>query len=316
MKKLRGLLFTSLSLLITFSLAEAKADNSAWQVKKVEVNGLNMAYYEIGQGKPILMLHGNPTSSYQWRNIIPYVQHLGRVIAPDMIGMGYSDPLPGSGPGKYTYKTHREYLFNLFEKLEINDNVTLIVHDWGSAIGFDWAYQNPDKVRGIAYFEAIVRPPSHFMPDTTGGMFVKLNSPAGEKMVLEKNMMVERKYIDRLGYYLSEQDKAEFRRPYLQPGESRRPTLAWARQLPLGGKPQVNDEIFKAYSQWLAEDTEIPKLFLRGEPGALLANPLLLDFVRTFKNQQELMIYGAHNLHETSPDAIGRALSEWISNLN
>ena len=313
MNNLQALL---IALLMACTVTATNADNNPWQVKKIEVNGLSMAYYEIGQGKPILMLHGNPASSYQWRNIIPHVKHLGRIIAPDMIGMGYSDPLPDSGPGKYTYRRHREYLFSLFEKLGIEDEVILLVHDWGSAIGFDWAYQNPDRVRGIAYFEAIVRPPSHFMPDTTGGMFTKLNSPAGEKMVLQKNMMVERKYIDRLGYYLSEEDKAEYRRPYLQPGESRRPTLAWARQLPLGGKPQVNDAIFKSYSQWLAEDTKIPKLFLRGEPGALLANPQLLDFVRTFKNQEEVMIYGAHNLHETSADAIGRALSEWISKLD
>ena len=243
-KTINMLIGTALAMLLALSL-QASADSSVWKVKKVQVKGLNMAYHEVGEGKPIVMLHGNPTSSYHWHNIIPYVQHLGRVIAPDMIGMGYSDPLPDSGPGKYSYTTHREYLFELFNKLGIDEDVILVGHDWGSAIAFDWAYQNPDKVRGITYFEAIVRPPNYVMPDTTGGIFTKLRSPAGEKMILENNMMVER-YIQRLGYYLSEQDKTEFRRPFIEPGESRRPTLAWTRQLPLWGKPEGNDAIFKA----------------------------------------------------------------------
>ena len=311
---LKAFLVTILAI-TAFTPIQAIAESEVWEVKKVKVRGLNMAYHETGVGKPIVMIHGNPTSSYQWRNIIPYVKHLGRIIAPDMIGMGDSDPLPDSGPGKYTYVTHRDYMFELFEKLGIKDDVTFVVHDWGSAMGFEWAYLHPDRVRGIAYFEAIVRSSGGARPAPTEGPFAMLRSPAGEKMVLEQNMFVERMLIGRLGYYLSEEDKAEYRRPYLQAGESRRPTLTWPRELALGGKPKVNDDIIKKYSEWLARDTQIPKLFFLGEPGAIFANKQLLDFVRTFKNQKEVMVYGRHHLQDTSPDAIGRALAEWIPTL-
>ncbi len=316
MNILRALFFGILFFVTSCASYQSDIGHAAWSKKKVKVNGMNMAYYEIGEGRPIVMLHGNPASSYQWRKVIPHVQHLGRIIAPDMIGMGDSDPLPDSGPGKYDYLTHRDYLFGLFRELGIENDVILVGTDWGSALGFDWAFQKPDKVKGMAYFEAIVFPPDFVMQDPTGGMFSVLRTPKGEKLLLEQNMMLEKRYIDRLGYYLTEEDKVEYRRPYLEPGESRRPMLAWTRQLPLQGKPEVNDRIIKEYSNWLANDTLIPKLFLRGEPGALLANKQLLDFVRTFKNQKEVMVYGAHNLHETSPDAIGRALAEWISQLD
>ena len=314
MYTIRNLLGTCLAAIAFWSIP-VNADSTVWKTKKVEIRGLQMAYHQTGEGNPIVMLHGNPTSSYHWREVIPHIKHLGRVIAPDMLGMGDSDPLPDSGPGKYTYARNRDFMFELFEELGLDDDVILIVHDWGSAIGFDWAYQNSEKVKGIAFFEAIVRPPEHVIPDTTGGMFQKLRSPAGDKLILEQNMMLERRYIDRLGYYLSEEDKAEARRRYLEPGESRRPILAWTRQLPLGGTPEDNDAIFKEYSEWL-QDTEIPKLFFRGEPGALIANNVLLDFVRTFKNQKEVKVYGGHHLQDTSPDAIGRALAEWITNLD
>lgn len=307
-----ALALATIVLMPTPSIAQPIAGNK----KKVNVRGLNMAYYEVGKGKPIVFIHGNPTSSYQWRNIIPYVRHLGRCIAPDMIGMGDSDPLPDSGPGKYTYITNRDYMFELFDKLGIKDDVIFVVHDWGSAMGFEWAYHHPDHVRGIAYYEAMVRPPGEGRPAPTRGPFVILRSPAGEKAVLEDNMFVERMLIGRLGYYLSEEDKAEYRRPYLKPGESRRPTLTWPRELPLGGKPKVNDDLMKEYSEWLARDTRIPKLFFRGEPGAIFRTGRpSLDFVRTFKNQKEVLVYGTHHLQDTAPDAMGRALAEWISTL-
>ena len=291
-----------------------QAGASTWEVRTVEVDGLKMAYHEVGEGQPtILMLHGNPTSSYHWRNVIPHVKHLGRVIAPDLPGMGDSDPLPDSGAETYTYTVNRDYIFALIDELGIDEDVILVGHDWGSAIAFDWAHQNPEKVKGIVFFEAIVRPPEHVIPDTTGGSFLKFRTPAGEKAVLDGNAMVER-YIERLGYYLSKEDQVEVRRRFLEQGESRRPTLAWTQQLPLGGTPEENDAIFKTYSAWLQE-TDIPKLFFRGEPGALIADNVLLDFVRTFKNQKEVMLYGAHNLQDTSPDAMGRAMAEWIAGL-
>ena len=274
-----------------------------------------MAYYEVGEGDPILFLHGNPTSSYLWRNIIPHVQHLGRCIAPDLIGMGDSDPLPDSGPGKYTFVTHREYLFEMFDALGIEDNVTFVIHDWGSALGFTWAQQNPGRVKGIAYMEAILTPPGAPIPaPQTGSAFDTYRSPRGEQAVLQENMFVENQLLRGLRLYLSEEDVAEYRRPYLEPGESRRPTLTWPRQIPLGGEPRDVYEMVRDYSDWAAADTRIPKLFVRAVPGVLLG-PLLLEFARSFNNQTEVTVYGTHWVQETAPHAIGRAIAEWLPTL-
>ena len=260
--------------------------------KKVSVRGLDMAYYEVGQGRPIVLIHGNPTSSYQWRKIIPYIEGMGRCVAPDMIGMGDSDPLPNSGPGVYTYTTQRDYMFALLERLGISDDVIFVVHDWGSAMGFEWASRHPDKVRGIAYYEALVRPPDGPRPEPVRGPFVVYRSAGGEKAVLEDNMFVEN-MLNGLKYYLSDEEIAEYRRPFLRPGESRRTTLEWPRELPLGGTPKRNDDLMKEYSAWLAQDTRIPKLFMRGEPGAIFASEPMLRFVQSFKNQTEVTIYGS-----------------------
>ena len=296
----------------------AAAQPSRWRArkKKARVRGLEMAYYEVGRGDPIVFLHGNPTSSYLWRNVIPHVEHLGRCIAPDMIGTGDSDPLPDSGPGKYRFATHRDYLFELFEALDLTSRVTLVVHDWGSGVGFSWAQRHPSRVRGLAYMEAILRSPSlPPAPEPTAGPFATFRSPAGERAVLEENMFVEQLLIGGLQYYLSDDDKAEYRRPYLRPGKSRRPTLEWPRELPLGGEPADTEALVVGYTEWLRNDERIPKLFVRATPGAILANPAMLELVRGFKNQREVMIYGGHYVQEVSPAAIGRALAEWISSL-
>lgn len=291
----------------------------AWPVaenkNRTRVRDIEMAWYEVGQGDPIVFIHGNPTSSYQWRNIIPYVEHLGRCIAPDMIGMGDSDSLPGSGPGRYTYIAHRDYMFDLLKRIGVEDNVIFVVHDWGSAMGFEWSYRNPERVRGIAYYEPIISRPGAPRPEPTAGPFTVFRSPAGEDAVLNDNMFLERMLIDRLGYYLTEEDRIEYRRPFLEPGESRRPTLTWPREVPMGGAPAVNEEIIEEYTQWLATDERIPKLFIRGTPGAILAAQPLLEYVQSFPNQQEISVYGRHHLQETAPDAIGRALADWIPNL-
>jgi haloalkane dehalogenase len=290
---------------------------SPWGRSKhfVKVRGLQMAYAEMGDGQPaIVFLHGNPTSSYLWRNIMPHVAHLGRCIAPDMLGMGDSDVLPDSGPGRYTFANQRDYLFEMFDALELGDDIILVVHDWGSAMGFQWAMQNTERVRGIAYMESIVRPHEMAEADTGGGFFGMLRSPEGERLVLEENMFVERLFIGGLKNYLSEEDKAEYRRPYLEPGESRRPTLTWPRELPLGGTPVENDQAIAEYSTWLAQ-TQIPKLLVHADPGAIFRDPRMLEFVRSFKNQTEVSVYGGHFVQEVSPDAIGRALAEWIGAL-
>lgn len=274
-----------------------------------------MAYYEVGHGDPILFLHGNPTSSYLWRNIIPHVQHLGRCIAPDLIGMGDSDKLPNSGPESYTFREHQQYLFELLDKLLIANRVTLVVHDWGSALGLTWAERNSARVRGIAYMEAIIEPPGAPAPaPAPGTSFATLRSPKGEQLILVENGFVEA-LISGLEFYLTAEDAAEYRRPFLEPGEGRRPTLSWPRQLPLGGEPVETYEMVRQYSDWFAANTTVPKLFIRADPGALLARAEVLSFVRAFPNQSEVRVFGAHWVQEISPDAIGRALARWIPTL-
>jgi haloalkane dehalogenase len=318
----RGLLHSSAAVAVTVAMspcrpAQAQSPAGDWTARKQkrDIRGLKMAYYEVGAGDPIVFLHGNPTSSYLWRNIMPYVHHLGRCIAPDMLGMGDSDRLPDSGPGKYTFVTHRDYLFELFDALGVHDKVVFVLHDWGSAVGFSWAQRHPDRVKGIAYAEAILRRPDMPRPEPTTGPFTIFRSPAGDEAVLQHNMFVEQLLLGSLRYYLTEEDQAEYRRPYLEPGESRRPTLSWPRELPLGGQPKVNDDLIKSYSEWLANDTRIPKLFMRAVPGAIFANPQMLEFAQSFKNQKEIPVYGGHFVQEVSPAAMGRILAEWIPSL-
>lgn len=298
----------------TGPLSAQEASRWARRKRFVSVNGRRMSYYETGRGDPIVFLHGNPTSSFLWRNVIPHVEQLGRCIAPDMIGMGDSEPLPDSGPGKYTFEVHRDYLFGLFDALDLGRRVTLVVHDWGSGVGFSWAQRYTDRVRGLAYMEPILRPPTMPMPPApTSGPFATFRSAAGEQAVLQDNMFVEQLLIGGLDLYLSEEEKAEYRRPYLTAGESRRPTLEWPRELPMGGEPAGTAELVTSYTQWLHADTRVPKLFVRAVPGAILANPAMLEYVREFKNQQEVTVYGTHYVQEISPHAIGRALARWIS---
>jgi haloalkane dehalogenase len=280
--------------------------------QRQEILGRTMAYVEVGTGNPIVFLHGNPTSSYLWRNVIPHVQDLGRCIAPDLIGMGDSDKLPNSGPNSYTFVEHRRYLDALLERLGVREHATFVVHDWGSALGFDWANRHRDAVRGIAYMEAIVRPSTWAdFPGQARPMFEALRSPAGDAMVLEQNMFVERALPGSVLRQLSDAEMAEYRRPYMEPGESRRPTLTWPRQIPIDGEPADVDAIVRGYSEWLAT-TPVPKLFIRGEPGALLGAGPGVDFCRTWTQQKEVTVAGIHYLQEDSPDAIGQALVDWL----
>lgn len=294
--------------------AEPACDFSGdWRGRKkfVQVLDRRMAYYEVGEGRPILFLHGNPTSSYLWRNIIPHVAHLGRCVAPDLIGQGDSDKLPNAGPGTYSFETHRKYLFELMRILGIKEQILLVVHDWGSGLGLHYAEQNPGAVRGVAYMEALLRlpgaPPAD--PANARGLFGQFMTKAGEKLVLEDNAFVEQLLIGGLGTYLSDADKAEYRRPFLKPGADRWPSLQWPRELP-DYSPTVAP-IAERYTRWLAEDAAIPKLFVHALPGAIFSRPAMLDFVRKFKNQTEVTVYGTHYLQESAPHAIGRALADW-----
>ena len=289
-----------------------------WTEKKfAQVKGRRMAYVETGQldGDPIVFLHGNPTSSYLWRNIIPYATGLGRCIAPDLIGMGDSDKLPDSGPDSYRFVEHREYLSGLLDAIGVTQNVTLVIHDWGGALGFDWANQHRDAVKAIAYMEAIVKSRTwDDFPERARPAFEGFRSPAGEKMVLEDNFFVERMLPGSILRDLTDEEMAEYRRPFTQAGEDRRPTLTWPRQIPIDGEPADVTQIVDDFASWVAT-ADIPKLFINAEPGAILSEGPSRDFCRTWTNQTEVTVKGSHFIQEDSPDEIGQAIADWYAKL-
>ena len=269
-----------------------------------------MAYVERGQGDPIVFLHGNPTSSYLWRLVIPEVEALGRCLAPDLIGMGDSDKLSDSGPGRYRFVEHRRYLDQLLEQLGVTERVVLVVHDWGSALGFDWARRHPEAVRGIAYMEALTGPITwDAWPESATSIFQGFRSEAGEKLILERNMFVERVLPASVLEPLTEADFDEYRRPYREPGESRRPTLTWPREIPIEGEPADVHQIASDYQHWLAS-TEIPKLFIEAEPGFF--SPALAKATKDWRNQTHVKVRGHHFPQEDSGPEIGRAIAAWL----
>ena len=279
--------------------------------RTIEVNGLKMAYVESGEGDPIVFQHGNPTSKYLWRNIIPHAEPHGRCIALDLIGMGDSDKLPNPGAQSYTFEEHRGYFDAALDALGVTRNVTLVVHDWGSALGFDWARRHPDAVAGICYMEALVRPLSwDEWPAEARQVFQGFRSAAGEAMALEKNIFVERVLPGSVLRGLTEQEMAVYRRPYHNPGEDRRPTLTWPRQIPIDGEPPDVVAVASAYADWLAAST-VPKLFVNAEPGAILTGAQR-EFCRQWPNQTEVTVRGSHFIQEDSPHEIGRALAAWL----
>lgn len=273
-----------------------------------------MAYVETGQGDPIVLLHGNPTSSYLWRNILPYLQQKGRCIAPDLIGMGDSEKLPESGPDSYTFTEHRRYLDALLAHLGVEDHVTFVLHDWGSALGFDWANRHRDAVKGIAYMEAIVQPVTweDWSPESRA-FHEQLRGAKGEQMILEENLFVESLLPKRILRQLTDVEMEEYRRPYREPGEGRRPTLAWSRQLPISGQPADVVEIVRSYAQWLA-NSPVPKLFINAEPGGILVGRQR-EFCRRWPKQTEVTVCGTHFIQEDSPDEIGEAVAQWHASL-
>ncbi|MEM7284828.1 MAG: haloalkane dehalogenase [Actinomycetota bacterium] len=274
------------------------------------VNGKRMAYHESGSGDPVVFLHGNPTSSYLWRNIIPHLSDRARCIAPDLIGQGDSDKLDDTGPDSYTFVEHREYLDGLLDHLDLGDHVTLVIHDWGSGLGFDWANRHRDRIAGIAYMEAIVRPMSwDDWPEAAAGIFQGFRSEAGEEMVIEKNLFVEAVLPGSIIRDLTPEEMAEYRRPFLE-AEHRRPTLTWPRQIPLAGEPADVTAIVESYGAWLST-SDVPKLFVNAEPGAILTGPQR-DFCRTWPNQTEVTVAGNHFVQEDSPDEIGQAIAAWL----
>jgi haloalkane dehalogenase len=284
-----------------------------YQKKHQEVLGQEMAYVEVGSGDPIVFLHGNPTSSYLWRNVIPYLEGLGRCIAPDLVGMGDSAKLPNSGPGSYTFVEHRSFLDALLDLLEVRERVTFVVHDWGSALAFDWAYRHPDAVKGLAYMEAIVTSGNWSeMSERARQIFQALRSPAGEQMVLEQNSFIEVNLPATIQRRLTEEEMSNYRRPFAEPGEGRRPTLTWPRQLPFDGEPADVTEIVTAYGEWLSSSS-IPKFFIHSDPGTM--SPSALAVCRAWPTQSEITVRGLHYPQEDSPDEVGQGLVNWMHTL-
>ena len=279
--------------------------------RTVNVLDSEMTYVDTDDGDPVVFLHGNPTSSYLWRNVIPHLAGQARCLAPDLIGMGDSGKAPG---GSYRFADHARYLDAWFDALGLTERVVLVGHDWGSALGFDWACRHPERVKGVAYMEGIVRPMRwDEWPEQARNIFQAMRSPAGEEIVLQKNVFVERVLPASIMRTLSDEEFAVYRRPYLEPGESRRPTLTWPRQIPLDGEPAEVVELTQRYADWLAA-SDLPKLFINAEPGIILTGPQR-DFCRTWPNQREVTVRGLHFIQEDSPDEIGHALADWYASL-
>jgi haloalkane dehalogenase len=279
--------------------------------RRVRVLDTELAYVDTGEGKPVVFLHGNPTSSYLWRNIVPHVAGTHRCLAPDLVGMGDSGEAPA---GSYRFVDHQRYLDAWFEALGLARDVTLVVHDWGSALGFHWARRHPDALRGLVYMEAIVRPLTwDEWPEPARKVFQAMRSPAGDEMVLQKNVFVERILPASVLRGLTDAEMTVYRKPYLEAGESRRPTLSWPRQIPIDGEPADVVAIVDEYARWLTK-SPVPKLFVNAEPGVILTGAQR-GFCRTWSNQDEVTVRGSHFVQEDSPREIGEALATFLSRL-
>ena len=282
--------------------------------KFAEVNGKRMAYIDEGEGDAIVFQHGNPTSSYLWRNVMPHCKGLGRLIACDLIGMGDSAKLDDPGPGSYSYAEHREYLFGLWDEIGLGSNVVFVVHDWGSALGFDWANRHRDRVQGIAYMEGIVTPITwDDWPEKARRVFQNFRSPAGEEMVLTKNVFVEGVLPNSIQRKLADEEMAAYRKPFANPGEDRRPTLSWPRQIPIEGQPADVTKYVEDYALWLAQ-SDVPKLFINAEPGSILVGRQR-EVCRAWPNQTEVTVKGLHFIQEDNPDEIGKAVADFVRGL-
>jgi len=288
-----------------------------WRARKSRIRVLDreMAYVDVGEGDPIVLLHGNPTSSFLWRNVLPHLEDQGRCVVPDLIGMGDSDPLPGSGPGRYNFVTHYRYLEALFETLGLGDNVVLVVHDWGSALGFHWACNHPERMRGIAYMEAMVTPVTwEDWPENARSLFEGFRSPRGEELVLARNLFIEGVLPNSILRELTSEEMNEYRRPFAGPDADRWPMLDWPRQIPIDGEPADVVEIVEAYSTRL-EEWPLPKLFINADPGSILVGRQR-ELCRQWPTQREITVPGLHFIQEDAPDAIGRALVGFLRELN
>jgi haloalkane dehalogenase len=274
--------------------------------QRVTVLDTEMSYVDTGSGDPVVFLHGNPTSSYLWRNIIPYLSDHARCLAPDLVGMGQSGKSPTRS---YRFVDHARYLDAWFDAVGLTKNVTLVVHDWGSALGFHRAFRYPDQIKAIAYLEAIALPRRWEDFGEGGGIFRALRSPQGERLVLDENVFVETVLPRGMIRKLSDEEMAAYRAPFLE-RDARLPTLTWPRQIPIEGEPADVTTIVKNYGTWLAQSA-VPKLLILGDPGAIVTGRTR-EFCRTWANQREITVQGRHFLQEDSPDQIGRALAGFV----
>ena len=282
--------------------------------KKILINNKSIAYVDSGSGDPIIFLHGNPTSSYLWRNITPHLETQGRCISIDLIGMGDSDKLDNPDENSYLFEEHYHYVSAAIESLTDGENISFVIHDWGSALGFNWCFNNPDSVKGIAYMEAIVKEMTWEDWDNDAkSIFQGFRSDAGESLVLEKNYFIEKVLPGSIIRALSSDEMNEYRRPFLNSGEDRRPTLSWPREIPIEGQPRNVCEIVNQYAEWM-QTNDIPKLFINAEPGAITTGRIR-EFCRSWKNQTEVTVKGKHFVQEDSPDEIGKAISTWYKNI-
>jgi len=289
-------------------MAEAGISSADWyERRRLAVLDSHMTYVQVGVGDPIVFLHGNPTSSYLWRNVIPHLAGRGRCLAPDLIGMGRSGKAPSGG---YRLADHVRYLDAWFEAVDLR-RVTLVVHDWGSALGFHWARRYPERVKALVYMEAIVRPVAWAeWPEAARKIFQALRTPAGEEMILAKNVFVERILPASVLRGLAPEEMERYREPFREPGESRRPTLTWPREIPIDGEPADVSALVNDYAAWLAR-SPLPKLFVNANPGSILVGAQR-EFCRGWPNQQEVTVRGSHFLQEDSPVEIGQAIARFV----
>ena len=286
---------------------------SIWRAKKqfVNVDGRKMAYVEMGTGNPIVFQHGNPTSSYLWRNIMPKLSAFGRCIAIDLIGMGDSEKLPNSGPTRYTFAEHRTFWDGALAALGVYRKVTFVIHDWGTALGFDWSRRHPGAVDAVCHMEGVVqRLTWEEWPAAATDIFHVFRSPAGEEAVLANNVFIEGVLPNAILRKLTDEEMDAYRAPFLNPGEDRRPMLTWPRQIPLANEPIDVCEIVDAYGAYM-KAADCPKLMIAGDPGMIM-NGSAGVFARSWKNQDEVTVKGLHFLQEDSPTEIAGAIEAWL----
>ena len=290
------------------------SETMSYEKKFASVKGKQIAYVEEGSGDPIVLLHGNPTSSFLWRNVIPELVESGRVIVPDLIGQGDSEKLPASeGPERYSLEVAYSYVDGLLESIGANENVTLVIHDWGTGVGFLWAMRHPAAVKGVAYMEGIVKPVSWSdWPESAVGIFKGFRSDKGEDLILNRNMFIEGVLPSSVIRPLSNTEMDAYRAPHLET-DDRQPLLNWPRQIPIEGEPKDVVALVNEYGAFMAA-SEIPKLFINADPGSILVGAQR-EFCRSWPNQQEVTVKGLHFIQEDSPVEIGQAVANWLKAL-